>query len=222
MRLVIAEDHPLFRDALSTLLAGEAGIQVVATTDTVAGLLETAASRAPDVAVVDLALADGSALAALDRLHAIVPGCRVLILSSADDDAAVYAALRSGAQGYLLKSSTPDEILRAVHTIAAGDGVYDGSVIERITRHLATGGHASSSAAFPQLTHRERDVLGLIALGRSNAEIADHYVLSLKTVRNHVSNILTKLAVATRAEAIVAAREAGLTRDVSPTGEPHQ
>jgi DNA-binding NarL/FixJ family response regulator len=221
VRVVIAEDHPLFREALTALLAGEPDSTVVATTDTVTGLLDAAATHAPDVAVVDLSLADGSALAGLDRLMALAPTCRVLVLSSAADDAAVYAALRAGAHGYLLKSSTPAEIARAVRTVAAGDGVYDGSVVERITRHLVTGGRASSSAVFPQLSDRERDVLALIAQGLSNPEIADHYVLSLKTVRNHVSNILTKLGVATRAEAIVAAREAGLPGGPGTTDKQH-
>lgn len=101
--------------------------------------------------------------------------------------------------------------MHAVETVAGGDGLYAGAVVERITRHLTTGGRASSTSVFPQLTSRERDVLVLMARGMSNAQIADHFVLSLKTIRNHVSNVLAKLGVATRAEAIVAAREAGLT-----------
>lgn len=138
-------------------------------------------------------------------------GCRVLVLTAADDDAAVYTALRAGAHGYLLKSSPAEQVTRAVRTVAAGDGLYDGRpVLERITRHFSSGGRASATGVFPQLSARERDVLALMAQGRGNAEIADHYVLSLKTVRNHVSNVLTKLGVSTRAEAIVRAREAGL------------
>lgn len=209
-RVLIAEDHPLFREALTALLSGLPDCTVVASTDTVAGLLDAAVTSEPSIAVVDLSLADGSALAGLNQLRAAAPDCRLLVLSSAGDDAAVYSALRAGAHGYLLKSSTPEEIARAVRTVAAGDGVYDGTVVDRITRHLVTGGRSSSAAVFPQLTDRERDVLSLIARGRSNAQIADHYVLSLKTVRNHVSNVMTKLGVTTRAEAIVAAREAGL------------
>lgn len=210
VRVLVAEDHPLFREAVGALLAGQPDTTVVATTDTVTGLLDAAAGYSPDVAVVDLSLVDGNALGALDQLRAIAPACRVLILTSSDEDAAVYAALRSGAHGYLLKSSTPEEITRAVRAVAGGDGVYDGVVVERITRHLVTGGRASSTAVFPQLSDRERGVLTLMARGLSNSEIADHYVLSLKTVRNHVSNVLTKLGAATRAEAIVTAREAGL------------
>lgn len=216
LQVLVAEDHPMFQDAVVALLNGLPDTTVVATTDTVAGLLAAVTDNAPDVAVVDLSLSDGSALGALQQIRTLAPACRILILTSADEDAAVYAALRSGAHGYLLKSSAPDEIIRAVSTVAAGDGVYAGAVVERITRHLVTGGRASSSALFPQLSDRERDVLSLIAQGLSNAQIADHYVLSLKTVRNYVSNVLTKLGAATRAEAIVAAREAGFGPKTPP------
>jgi DNA-binding NarL/FixJ family response regulator len=217
IRVLIAEDHPLFRDGLAALLAGLPDVMVVDTTDTADGLVDLAGRCAPDLAIVDLSLADRNALGTLEQLHRTAPACRILILTSSDDDASVFAALRSGIHGYLLKSSAPEEIVRAVSAISAGDGVYDGAVVERITRHLATGGHASSSEIFPQLSQRERDVLTLIARGRSNAEIADHYVLSLKTVRNHVSNVLAKLGVSTRAEAIVAAREAGLAPAPDPS-----
>ena len=210
VRVLLAEDHPLFRDALEALIGGLAGLEVVATTDTVEGLLTLVASTQPDVAVVDLGLADGSALAALARVRQAAPGCQVLVLTSADDDAAVYAALRAGAHGYLLKSAPPSDIAQAIRTVASGGGHFDGSVVDRITRHIATGGRASASPVFPQLSPREHDVLAMVAGGCSNADIADHYVLSLKTVRNHVSNILTKLGAATRAEAIVRARDAGL------------
>jgi len=209
--IIVAEDHPMFREALVALLDGQPETRVVAATDTVAGLLAAATEHRPDVAVVDLSLADGSALTALRPLRTEAPSCRILVLTAADEDAAVYAALRAGAHGYVLKSSSPTEIVRAVETVAVGDGLYAGAVVERITRHLTTGGRASSTSVFPQLTSRERDVLALMAQGMSNAQIADHYVLSLKTIRNHVSNVLAKLGVATRAEAIVAAREAGLT-----------
>jgi|BarGraNGADG00312_2_1021985.scaffolds.fasta_scaffold04740_2 DNA-binding NarL/FixJ family response regulator len=216
IRVLIAEDHPLFRDGLEALLEGLPDVTVVDTTDTADGLVSLVGRCSPDLAIVDLSLADGNALGTLEQLHRIRPSCRILVLTSSDDDASVFAALRSGIHGYLLKSSTPEEIVRAVMAISAGDGVYDGAVVERITRHVATGGRASSSGVFPQLSQRERDVLALIARGMSNAEIADHYVLSLKTVRNHVSNVLTKLGAATRAEAIVAGREAGLAATPDP------
>ena len=210
IRVLLAEDHPMFRDAVEALLTGLSEFEVVASTASIDGLLTDAQEATPDVAVVDLGLEDGNAISAIRQLRDLVPLCRVLVLTSADDDAAVYAALRAGARGYLLKSAGPAEITRAISTIANGDGVFDGSVVDRITRHLTTSGRASASGAFPQLSARERDVLAMIAQGMSNPEIADHYVLSLKTVRNHVSNVLTKIGAATRAEAIVAAREAGL------------
>jgi len=210
-RVVVAEDHPMFRDALVALLAGLPDTTVVAATDTVTGLLAGCADHHPDVAVIDLELSDGSALGVLGELGTASPGCRIMVLTSDDDDVAVYAALRGGAHGYLLKSSAPAEIARAVTSVAAGDAVYDGSVTDRILRRFDPAQSAPTSP-FPQLTGRELEVLQHIARGHSNAQIADHYVLSLKTVRNHVSNIFTKLGATTRAEAIVAAREAGLGR----------
>jgi DNA-binding NarL/FixJ family response regulator len=208
-RVVVAEDHPLFRDAIAALVDGLPGTTVVATTDTVAGLLEAVTVHRPDVAVVDLGLADGSVLDRLGELRTAAPGCRLLVLTSADDDEAVDGALRHGAHGYLLKSSAPADIARAVTTVAGGDGVFDGSVTTRIARRFAVRPGGPSSP-FPQLTARELEVLELMARGRSNAQIADHHVLSLKTVRNHVSTVLAKLGAATRAEAIVLARRAGL------------
>jgi DNA-binding NarL/FixJ family response regulator len=218
IRIVLAEDHPLFRDALEALIDGLAGLEVVATTSTIEGLLSQVRTHQPHVAVVDLGLADGSALSALAQLGDIAPECRVLVLTSADDDAAVYASLRGGAHGYLLKSASPADIAQAIRTVARGDGLFDGSVVERITRHLATGGRASATTVFPQLSPREHDILAMVAGGFSNAQIADHYVLSLKTVRNHVSNILTKTGAASRSEAIVLARDAGLP--ASPRHSP--
>jgi DNA-binding NarL/FixJ family response regulator len=208
-RVAVAEDHPMFREALVALFSALPDIVVVATTDTVAGLLTACTRHRPEVAVIDLQLADGNALTVLGRLRGAVPGCRHMVLTSDDEDDAVHAALRGGAHGYLLKSSAPAEIARALAGIAAGDSVYDGRVTECIQRRfdLTPPGR---TRPFPQLTERELQILDHIAHGDSNARIADHYVLSLKTVRNHVSNVLTKLGAASRAEAIVTARQAGL------------
>jgi DNA-binding NarL/FixJ family response regulator len=210
IRVLIAEDHPMFRDGLAALLSGLPDVDIIASVDTVAALETAVEQLHPDVAVVDLALADGSALPALTRLRAAASGCGILVLTNSDDDDSLDAALRAGARGYLLKSATPEEIARAVRTVYSGEGVYDGAVVERLTRYLNTPSRFTSAATFPRLTEREREVLSLMARGMSNAQIADTFVLSLKTVRNHVSNVLTKLGVPTRAEAIVLAREAGL------------
>ena len=210
IRVLLAEDHPMFRDGLAALLSGLPDMHVIVSVDTVAALEVAVENMRPDVAVVDLALDDGSALPALSRLRAVAPGCGLLVLTNSDDDDSLDDALRAGARGYLLKSARPEEIVRAVRTVHSGDAVYDGAVVERLTRHLNTPSHSTSAALFPRLTEREREVLSLMARGMSNAQIADTFVLSLKTVRNHVSNIFTKLGVPSRAEAIVCAREAGL------------
>ncbi len=213
IRVLLAEDHPLFRDALEALLAGVPDLDIAGVVDTVAALETALEELNPDVAVVDLELADGNALDLLPNLRAAAPQTRVLVLTTSDDDHSIDTALRAGARGYLLKSAAPAEIVRAVRTVADGDGVYDGAVLTRIAQHASEPRTSLPASTFPQLTEREREVLACMAQGLSNAEIADRFVLSLKTVRNHVSNVLAKLGVATRAQAIVAAREAGQERN---------
>jgi DNA-binding NarL/FixJ family response regulator len=127
----------------------------------------------------------------------------------ADDDS-VFAAMRAGARGYLLKGAERAEVLRAIQVVAGGEAIFSPMIAQRLTRYFATLAQETRSRAFPQLTDRERAILDLIAQGRSNAEIANRLVLSPKTVRNHVSNILSKLQVADRAQAIIQAREAGM------------
>ena len=210
IRVLLAEDHPMFRDGLAALLSGLPDVDMLDTVDTVAALEAAVERLDPDVAVVDLALADGNALPALARLRASAPTCGLLVLTTAEDDESVDSALRAGARGYLLKSALPEEIVRAVRTVHSGDGVYAGAVVDRLTRQLNAPSRTAAAAAFPRLTERESEILSLMARGLSNAQIADTFVLSLKTVRNHVSNVLTKLGGPTRAEAIVRAREAGL------------
>lgn len=196
------------------------GLRATLETDpelTVVGLCRNAAEgrqgvqlTVPDVLVVDLGLPDASGLTLVSEVVAELPSVGVLVLTSYDDDGHVYAALRAGARGYLVKTAEAAELVRAVRTVATGDGVFSGSVVDRITRHVLTGGRASAGGPFPNLTGRERDVLRLVAQGHSNAYIADHFVLSLKTVRNHVSNVLVKIGARSRAESIALARDAGL------------
>lgn len=212
IRVLVAEDHPLFRDALISALATEPGLEVVGAVGTGRGAVVEAARTGPDVVVMDLEMPDGSGLGATAEIIAAGSGARVLVLTSHDDDRNVYAALRAGAHGYLTKSASAEEVIAAVVALARGDGMFSGSVVERITRHLATGGRSGASGAFPELTPREREILDLLAQGHSNTYIADHYVLSLKTVRNHVSNVMTKLGVESRAEAVARARDAGFGR----------
>jgi DNA-binding NarL/FixJ family response regulator len=210
VRVLIAEDHPMFRDALRATLTLTGEFEVVAAVGTGEAAVTGAVRRTPDVVVMDLEMPGGGGVAATAEILRQLPATRILVLTSYDEDRLVYAALRAGAHGYVLKSATSEEIVRAVQTVAHGDGLFAGSVVERINRHLATGGRASVPSPFPELTQREREILELMAQGHSNAYIADHFVLSLKTVRNHVSAVLAKLGVSTRAEAVVKARQAGL------------
>ena len=209
VRVLIAEDHPMFRDALQATLTLTGEFEVVAAVGTGEAAVTGAVRRTPDVVVMDLEMPGGGGVAATAEILRQLPATRILVLTSYDEDRLVYAALRAGAHGYVLKSATSEEIVRAVQTVAHGDGLFAGSVVERINRHLATGGRASVPSPFPELTQREREILELLAEGHSNAYIADHFVLSLKTVRNHVSAVLAKLGVSTRVEAVVNARQAG-------------
>jgi DNA-binding NarL/FixJ family response regulator len=208
--VLVAEDHPMFRDALQTTLTLAGGFEVVAVVGSGEDAVAEALRRTPDVVVMDLEMPGTGGVAATAEILRQLPATRILVLTSYDEDRLVYAALRAGAHGYVLKSATTEEIVRAVQAVAQGDGLFAGSVVERISRHLASGGRASGPSPFPELTQREREILELMAQGHSNAYIADHFVLSLKTVRNHVSNILAKLGTSTRAEAVVKAHQAGL------------
>lgn len=207
VRVLLVEDHPMYGAGLRATLDGDPRLTVVGLVGDLASATAAVHDLRPDVLVLDLSLPDGSGLTLLGEVAAQTP---VLVLTSHDDDQHVYAALRAGARGYLVKTAAADELVRAVHDVAAGSGVFAGSVVERITRHVASGGRASHDELFPQLSPRERDVLRLIANGHSNAYIADHFVLSLKTVRNHVSNVLMKIGASSRAEAVARARDAGL------------
>jgi DNA-binding NarL/FixJ family response regulator len=149
----------------------------------------------------------------IDATRAIVaarPETGVLVLTMFEDDDSVFAAVRAGARGYLLKGADGDEILRAIEAVGGGEAIFGPSIARRVIEFMSRP--PAARVPFPELTDREREVLELIARGLSNARIAEHFVLSQKTVRNHVSNILTKLRVADRSQAIVRAREAGLGR----------
>jgi DNA-binding NarL/FixJ family response regulator len=204
MRVVVVEDHPMYGEGVRATLEGAGGIAVVALARTAAEGLEAVRLLQPDVAVVDIGLPDASGLSVVAALRDL---CRVLVLTSSDDDATVFAALRSGAIGYLTKTADADDLVRAVRTVAAGDGVLSATVLDRVVRPTTPRRH---EGPFPALTAREHEVLELVADGHSNAYIADRFVLSLKTVRNHVSAVMAKIGAATRAEAVAMARDAGL------------
>lgn len=210
LRVVIVDDHPLFREGLRAVLRHAPGMEVVGEAATGDQAVSTVADRSPDVVVMDLQLPGLDGVEATRRILAAHPGIRVLVLTMLDDDATLVAALEAGAAGYLLKDSARAELVRAVEAVALGQSVFDPAVARRLVSFAA--GHPSrrAEAAFPELSDREREVLGLVAQGHDNQSIARRLFLSSKTVRNHVSNIMTKLQVKHRSEAIVRAREAGL------------
>ncbi len=212
VRIVVADDHPLYRRGLAALLSAQEGWSVVAEEiDGIGAVTATHASQ-PDVVVMDLRMPGLDGIEATRRIVSASPHVAVLVLTMYDDDASVFAAMRAGARGYLLKGADHTEIVRAVGAVADGEAIFGASVAARILEFFAAPRPRGTEVVFPQLTAREHEVLDLIAAGGSNAELAAALVLSPKTVRNHVSNIFSKLQVADRAQAIVLARDAGLGR----------
>jgi DNA-binding NarL/FixJ family response regulator len=212
IRILIADDHPLFRRGLRSLLDAHAGVTVVAEAATGVEAVAHARAAQPDVAVLDLHMPELDGVEATRRIVGTSPHVAVLVLTMFDDDDSVFAAMRAGARGYLLKGADQSEILRAIEAVSRGEAIFGPTVAQRIIEFFAAPRHGRIEHVFPELTEREHEVLDLIAAGRSNTDIGRQLVLSPKTVRNHVSNIFTKLQVADRAQAIVRAREAGLGR----------
>jgi DNA-binding NarL/FixJ family response regulator len=208
-RLLIADDHPAYRRGLELMLVGTGDIEIVGEADNGERAVELAETLAPDVVLMDLRMPGLDGIAATRRLTRSGSTAAVVVLTMFEDDDSVFAAMRAGARGYLLKGAEQDEIVRAIRAAAAGEAIFGREIAQRVIAHFA-GGSGSTAAAFPSLTDREREVLEMVAEGKGNATIAHELMISLKTVRNHVSNIFTKLQVSERAQAIVKAREAGL------------
>ena len=208
IRVLVADDHPAFRAGLQLMLADAPDLEVVGLAENGDQAVELAEPLRPDVVVMDLRMPGLDGIGATRRLLELDPAVGVVVLTMFEDDDSVFAAMRAGARGYLLKGAEQDEILRAIRAVAAGEVLLGPSIARRVIEHFSSG-DGSARAAFPALTERERQVLDLIAAGKGNAVIAHELVLSLKTIRNHVSNIFTKLQVSDRAAAIVKARDAG-------------
>jgi DNA-binding NarL/FixJ family response regulator len=209
LRILIADDHPLYRKGMRTLLGAVPGFELVGEAETGAASVAMCLELLPDVVLMDLQMPGGSGIEATREIVAASPTSRILVVTLFDDDDSVFAALRAGARGYILKDADEEEIIRAIRVIADGQAIFGAAVASRVLAYFA-GTRRDVPQLFPTLTDREREILSLIAQGKSNARIADDLFLSPKTVANHVSNIFGKLQVADRAEAIVRAREAGL------------
>jgi DNA-binding NarL/FixJ family response regulator len=210
IRIVIADDHPLFRTGLRALLGSVADMEVVGEATTGDEAVDLAREEHPEVVVMDLNMPGIGGIGATRRIVEDARGVRVLVMTMHEDDEAVFAALRAGAHGYLLKGALQEETLRAIRAVANGEAILGPVVAARLQGYLTAPPAADPVDAFPQLTDREIEVLELLAERRSNAEIAAKLFLSQKTVRNYVSGILAKLQVADRAEARLVARAAGI------------
>ncbi len=208
-RVLIVDDHASFREGLSALLNSIPGMETVGEAANGEDAIMIATRNQPDVILMDLQMPGVNGIEATRRIHQSSPHIGVIILTMFEDDDSVFAAMRAGARGYLLKGADQAEILRAIHSVRNGEALFGPGIARRLI-NLFTHIHSESAPPFPELTEREREVLDQLARGQSNTEIAATLVISQKTVRNHISNIFGKLQVVGRAQAIIRAREAGL------------
>jgi DNA-binding NarL/FixJ family response regulator len=209
LRVLIADDHPLFRNGMRALLSSVPGIEVADIAINGDEVIERAASLQPDVILMDLQMPGIGGIEATRRILHTSPHIRILVVTMFEDDHSVFAALRAGARGYILKDADEDEILRAISAVGCGEAIFSPAIAQRLIDFFAAPHSVILPQFFPELTDREREILLLIAQGYNNSDIARRLTLSLKTVANHVSNIFSKLQVADRAQAIIRAREAG-------------
>lgn len=209
IRILIADDHTFYREGVRAMLSIAPQLTVVGEASTGDEALRLAASLCPDLVLMDIKMPGLNGIAATRAILADQPTTAILIVTMYDDDDSVFAAMRAGARGYLLKDARHDELLRAISAVSSGEAIFSPAIARRMIQYFAQSAPPAPARHFPELTEREREVLALVALGRTNEAIANHLHLSLKTVRNHVSNILAKLQVRDRAQAIVKVRDAG-------------
>lgn len=215
IRVLLVDDHPMFLEGLRLVLSTHPGVEVVGVAITGDEAVTAALDLQPDVVVMDLNLPGLRGIEATRQIVATSPHIGVLVLTMFDDDDSVFAAMRAGARGYLLKGAAHAQVLRAIQAVAAGEVIFGPLVAKHMQRFFAA---PPVPSVFPGLTPREHEVLEMIARGRGNSDIASTLGLSAKTVRNHVSNLFAKLQVADRAQAIVRARSAGLGVDETSLG----
>jgi DNA-binding NarL/FixJ family response regulator len=207
IRLVLADDHPVFAAGLNTVLDAEEDMEVRAVAATGRQALQAVIDDSLDIAILDLSMPDGDGLWVAAQVRKAGLRTRVMILTMSDEDENVLAALRAGAHGYAVKGAGPNEIVAAVRAVDHGEAVFGAGIAAKMLQHFS---RVASAAPFPQLTEREHEVLRLIATGADNATVSRRLGVSGKTVRNYVSNIITKLQVSDRTAAVMRARDAGL------------
>ena len=212
IRVAIADDHPVVRAGLEALLSSLEGVEVVGVASTGREALQHVMSARPDVLVLDLKMPDFDGFAATREVGRVAPEVAVLVLTMFDDDDSIFAAMRAGARGYLVKGAEQQEIERAVRCVAAGEAIFGPGVASRVLGFFSKPPPTAAPEKFPELTARERKILDLLAAGLPNGAIGTRLGLATKTVANNVSSVFTKLQVADRADAIIRARDAGLGR----------
>jgi DNA-binding NarL/FixJ family response regulator len=210
LTVLIADDHPLFRKGIRALIKTMPDIALVGEAQSGREVMEKALALQPDMVLMDLQMPGGSGLAATRELHKRSPNIRILVITLYDDNDSIFSALRAGAHGYILKYADEEEMMRAIRAVGEGEAIFSPAIATRLIDYFATLKQQVPSDVFPELTDREREILVLIARGESNAAIAEQLMITLKTVRNYVSNIYSKLQVADRAQAALRARDAGL------------
>jgi DNA-binding NarL/FixJ family response regulator len=214
IKLMIADDHRLFREGLKALLAVTDDIEIVAEAEDGASALKKCKERQPEIILMDINMPGLNGIHATQQILETFPQIGIIMLTMLEDDASVFNAMRAGARGYLLKGADPQEVLSVIRAVAEGQALFGPAIATRLMNFFKELSlkpvAAQSKANFPELTERELEILRLISQGLNNSEIAQKLVLSPKTVRNHITNIFSKLQVADRAQAIVRAREEGV------------
>lgn len=212
--ILIADDHQPFRSGLRALLESSDDVAIVGEVGTGKEVVDQAIILQPDVILMDVQMSDLNGIEATRRILHTSPHIAILVLTMFEDDDFVFAALRAGARGYLLKGTMKADLLRAIHAVSSGEAIFGAAIARRLMNYFAEAQQPIKQlqSIFPELTEREREILDHIANHKANPEIAKELNISLKTVRNHVSNIFSKLQVVDRAQAILKAREAGLGR----------
>ena len=209
LRIVVADDHAVVRAGLGALLSAVDGYELVGEAATGPEAVRAAVTLHPDVLVMDIQMPGTGGIEATREISRVAPDVAVLMLTMFDDDESIFAAMRAGARGYVLKGAAPDNVIRAIAAVAAGEAIFGPGVAKRALDYMS-GPRRAATVAFPELTAREREVLDLIAAGLGNAAIATRLGLATNTIGNHVTSIFAKLQVASRAEAIIRARQEGL------------
>jgi DNA-binding NarL/FixJ family response regulator len=220
IRLLIVDDHTLFREGLAAIFLAVSDFEVVGEAASGEDAVEKAQQMHPHVILIDIQMGELNGIEATARILERLPDTKIIILTMMEDSESLFAAMMAGARGYVLKGADKSEVLRTIRAVASGDVLFGAAIANRVTDYFRSLNRLQSpqppTVAFPELSERELDVLDRIARGLNNHEIAEQLHITVKTVSNHISNIFSKLQVADRAQAIIRARDAGLGRDNQP------